>query len=134
MRLVVGARRSEFESSSARFIRKFKCTVGNHLVVVGERPEGLQDSRKQRELLSKQGCTVQACIEFTSEMPFRNPQQVILEAEVSGRALLESDLMSPYRAEQLRFSVVDVNGILGGNEFWADAEEVSGWHRAVFAV
>ena len=42
--------------------------------------------------------------------------------------------MSPYRAEQLRFFVVDVNGILGGNEFWADAEEVSGWHRAVFAV
>ena len=133
MRLVVGARRSEFESSSARFIRKFRCTLGQHLVVVGERPEGLTNSRKQRDLLLKQGCTVQACIDFASETPFRTPQQVILEAEVPGHALVE-DLLSPHRTEPLRFSVVDVNGILGGNEFWAKAEEVSGWHRAIFSV
>ena len=58
---------------------------------------------------------------------------MILEAEVPRHALVE-DLLSPRRTEPLRFSVVDVNGILGGNEFWAKAEEVSGWHRAIFPV
>ena len=133
MRLVVGARRSEFESSSTQFIRKFRCTIGQHLVVVAERPEGLQDSRKQRDLLLKQGCTVQAMVSFAFDGAERMPQQVVLEVEVPGHALIEDDFYYPRRT-QLQFSVVDVNGILGGNQFWAKAEEVSGWHRAIFPV
>ena len=134
MRLVVGARRSEFESSSARFIRKYRCTLGQHLVVVAERPEGLQDSSKQRELLLKQGCTIQACISFASDAAERMPQQVVLEAEVPGPALVDTSSMSAHRTEQMHFSVVDVNGILGGNQFWAKAEEVAGWHGLFFGL
>ena len=129
MRLIVGARRSTFESD--RFVRKHKCTLGSHLVVVDERPRGLWLSERQRQLLFEEGCTVQCMVDFSSRSV---ASSYVLEAEVAGHMLLPEqpdalDLLTEH--EDLQFSVVDLNGVLGGNEFWGEAKEVAGLHQVM---
>ena len=36
-------------------------------------------------------------------------------------------------AEEPSFAIVDINGVLGGNQFWAPAKEVDGWQRVLVA-
>lgn len=141
VRLVVGARRSTFDASSPSmyngFSRYQKWTLGRNFIVVSGRPAlRLWEADTQLQLLQEQGCTVQCVVGFESAQRGSGaPQQYVLEAEVPGEAFqpgAEAGSLRQLDAD-LHFSVVDVNGMMHGNEFWGRAEEVSILHWAATA-
>ena len=56
------------------------------------------------------------------------PHQCCALSQVAGSALHnDASLLH----EEPRFAIVDINGSLAGNEFWAPAKEVEGWHTVL---
>ena len=141
VRLVVGARRSTFDESSPSMYNGFsthqKWTLGRNFIVVSGQPAlRLWEADTQLQLLQEEGCTVQCVVGFESAQRGPGaPQQYVLEAEVPGEAFQSGAEAGSLRQldADLHFSVVDVNGMVRGNEFWERAEEVSILHWAATA-
>ena len=117
--LIVGGRRNHFYPFGM-----YQLKVGSSLVVLSEQPSGLWRADVQRELLLREGCSVQCTVAFAEPREGAPDQLYTFEAAVDGEQLVSgaADL------EDTSFVLTDMNGLgPGGGRFWRMATEVSLW-------
>ena len=118
--LVVGADRDSFSPAMHQL------KIGTCLVVLGTQPSGLWRTNVQRELMGSRGCSVQCSVAFAEPRPGAPDQRYTFEVAVSAERLISDTDQD----EERSFSLVDLNDMMHGAQFWRTAAEVNLWPRS----
>ena len=115
VRMIVGPDRETCDKAREPLQR---VELGDCLVVVGGVDEFLYSQSTQERLLAEYGATVQAEVVFDEGFPVdaKHHASYLFETFIPGARLLNEEFDHDYS-----FTVVDVNGVAAGNEFWTRA-------------
>jgi len=121
MCLVIGCQRPDFQPAGLH-----RLSIGSHLVVVADSDSGLWRQERQRRLLWNHGCTLQLLAMFEKKGAAGAAQTYLFEAGVPAHTIQSrrTELNVPANCQDLEFSLVDMNNLLRGNQFWSSAAEV----------
>jgi len=130
LRLIVGCHREGFDGAGLS-----RLAIGSTIVVVGAPDVWLWRQGVQQDLMREHGCSVHVQVKFDvgPSGSTTHAQLYTFEAAVGGAQLCGEDMFTvPMESEEaptsdVDFALVDLNGILDGNEFWRTAEEARGF-------